>query len=277
MCPKSRVAFMRFQAHAFVFAGQACLFLDRGFFCAMCNAVANTDRGPLLMSQRLMSQAAVQGAALFLALFFTLFWTLGAAGHDMAMPDLTAEELSVLAAGKPLVEVEKSQVRKAAKVRAMIEIDAPRPLLFALMTDCMRAPDYVPGLENCRILERGPGGQWDIREHVVDPGLLGSDRVSQFKNSYSAPETIRVSRTGGDLTYLEGAWRLTALTPTRTRVAYDAEVGADVPMIPNFILRDAMKGNTEDVLLALKAEAETEAAARASDQASDLSTEAADP
>ena len=177
-----------------------------------------------------------------------------------AAPTPDDEDLEALAAGEAVVDVSKDEsVHDAAgAVTAAVDINAPRETVWALMTDCARSPTYVKGLESCTVLDADPDGAWDVREHIVDWSWLMPKTRSVFRSDYREPSLIAFQRVEGDLEFLQGVWRLEDLGDGRTRLWYQSRVAVGAP-VPRFMIRNAVKGDTADVLAALKEQAEADA------------------
>ena len=175
-------------------------------------------------------------------------------------PSASEDEAAALAAGEPVVDVRKddSDYDAAGAVTAGIEINAPREIVWALMTNCARSPTYVKSLERCTVLDADPDGAWDVREHIVDWSSLMPKTRSVFRSDYREPALIAFQRVAGDLEFLQGVWRLEAIGENRTRVWYQSRVSVGAP-VPRFMIRGAVKGDTADVLAALKEQAEADA------------------
>ncbi len=154
----------------------------------------------------------------------------------------------------PTVAITAGADADTVKIRATIDIAAPRPKVWAIMTNCARAVRIVPRLKSCRVLERDPAGLWDIREHRVSWAWFLPNVRSVFRSDYQAPERLRFRRVSGTLRRSEGEWRLVTIDGGRaTRVSYEATISADVP-VPNFVVEAVLKRDIESVLLHLRRE-----------------------
>jgi hypothetical protein len=175
----------------------------------------------------------------------------------MALPvralDLPARALATLDRGRPWVEVRPDPDGRSGQVRAAIDIAAPQETIWALMLDCDAALRMVANLKSCRILDRDPQGRFDVREQVSGAAFLPSVR-SVYRADYDRPYHIRFRRAGGDLTVLEGEWRLTP-RPGGVRVTYEARASAPFT-VPGWLARTALRYEVPAALVALKREAQ---------------------
>jgi uncharacterized protein YndB with AHSA1/START domain len=157
-------------------------------------------------------------------------------------------------AAAPAVTIAPAADDDTVTIKASIDIAAPRVKVWAVMTDCARAPRFVPGLKSCRVLARDPAGHWDIREHKISWMWFLPDVTSVFRSDYDPPRRLRFHRLSGTLKRSEGEWRLAAIDGGRaTRVSYDATVAAAIP-VPRFMVESALKRDIAKVLRGLRRE-----------------------
>jgi uncharacterized membrane protein len=161
--------------------------------------------------------------------------------------------------GEAVASVRRLDVGIGAHVSAAIDIALPVTQVWPIMTDCERAPTFVPGLKSCKILQRDTNGGWDIREHVSSPGWPLPDFRTVFRSTYELERRVRFSRIDGDLKRSEGEWLLVPRERGQsTRVIYSAEVEYDT-WVPAFLLRDHLAAQMPRVLAALRKQCETSA------------------
>lgn len=168
--------------------------------------------------------------------------------------EIGAEEEARLARGETLVDVRLDEVEEAAAVSAVIDIAAPPEIVWAVMTDCARAPRFVPDLVSCRVLERDPAGAWDIREHMIDWAWFLPTIRNVFRSDYEPPFRLRFARSDGDLSRSEGEWRLEPRNGgTATRVHYMALL-APSSVVPVSLALPSVRSDVPKVLEALRRE-----------------------
>ena len=161
-----------------------------------------------------------------------------------------AEEL--LERGRPWIEVHPDGDGYSGRVRAAIDIAAPKETIWALMLDCDAALRMVANLKSCRVLDRDPQGRWDVREQVNRAAFLPSVR-NVYRSDYDRPNRIRFYRTGGDMKVFEGEWRLEP-RPDGVRVIYEARAAAPFA-VPGWIARATLRYEVPAALLELRREA----------------------
>lgn len=170
---------------------------------------------------------------------------------------LSSGDRARLAAGEAVVRVTPDGRGASGHIRAAIEIQALPAAVWRVMLDCERSPRFVRGLESCRIVERDPAGRWDVREHRI-AWLAIMPRVrSVFRSRYETHRTISFHRLDGDLTVLEGFWRLEP-AGSGTRLFYEARVGIAAP-VPDFLVRSAIESDLPRTLEALRQEVMSDA------------------
>ncbi|MBP6013950.1 MAG: SRPBCC family protein [Alphaproteobacteria bacterium] len=191
----------------------------------------------------------MRGVASLTILLSALLTSAASAGMKVG-----AAEEAKLAAGEVLVEATVDEGQEAARVSAVIDIAAPPRSVWSVMTDCARAPRFLPGLISCRVLESDPGGAWDIREHVVDWAWYLPTVRNVFRSDYEPPTRLRFKRTDGDLARSEGEWRLESMKGgAATRLSYTALLSPR-SWIPPSLALSSVKEDVPNVLLALRGE-----------------------
>lgn len=178
---------------------------------------------------------------------------------------LIAAALAALAAAaraeEPVVSVSPDPDGVAAgRVEATVDIAAPPGVVWAVMVDCDGAPAFVPGLRHCAVLETGPDGAWDVREHRVRWSRFAPAARNVFRADYAPQTEIRFRRIDGDLKIADGVWRLAADGAGGTRLTYDARLALGRP-VPRAWVRAALKRDARAILEAVRDEAVARTAA----------------
>lgn len=147
-----------------------------------------------------------------------------------------------------------------ARIVAEIDIAAPPQIVWQAMTDCARAPAFVPGLKACRVLQVDPSGLRDVREHQVKFTTLLPHITMQFRSEYRPFEEIRFTTQGvgtnqRPLTTSSGRWTLSSENGGRaTKVSYEVELRTSLPA-PRSLLQNGLRRDVPAVLQALRSEA----------------------
>ena len=164
------------------------------------------------------------------------------------------EELALMKSGEAVVRVTKAASPADGDVRGAIEIVAPATAVWAVLVDCAGAPSFMENLKSCSIIEQGPDGAWDVRQHVVQWTMFLPELRSVFRSDYIKDKSIHFALAGGDLSYLEGSWVLEPLVGgAKTRVHYEARVGFSA-LVPGLLVRNALMKDIPNFLTILREE-----------------------
>jgi len=150
-----------------------------------------------------------------------------------------------LAAGEVVVHSSIDTRESRGRVSAAVRIHAQPEAIWNVMTDCERAPSFVPGLKRCRRVESAPNGAWELIEHEI-------------KYSWLLP-TIRFvfRRVSGDLKEEEGFWLLEATADgSATIIEYEVYVDPGF-WVPQALIRRSLRKDLPVALTALRAQVET--------------------
>ena len=167
-----------------------------------------------------------------------------------ASSDLDETELLQLKKGNTIVHVPRLQGQNKGTVEAIILIDAPAAPIWRIMTDCKAAPTFVPGLVGCQVLDSGDN--WEIIRHDAKWIWFFPKVTYVFRAEYQINRQIDFNRIRGDLSEMNGSWRLEAFnngkqTMVRYRVYLDPGF-----FIPQWIVQQSLKQNLPAVLVALR-------------------------
>jgi uncharacterized membrane protein len=142
------------------------------------------------------------------------------------------------AQSEPALTITHDDVRDAMVIDASIEIAAPPASVWKVIADCDRAPKYVPNMESCRIVQRDPGGRWQIRETVLNVTLLPRIR-SRSRVELEPARRMSFKSAGGDMRIADGSWRLEPLAKGKaTRLHYHSLLALNF-FVPQFLLNQA--------------------------------------
>ncbi|HEX6999726.1 MAG TPA: SRPBCC family protein [Gammaproteobacteria bacterium] len=176
--------------------------------------------------------------------------------------DLGWIERAPLEAGEILVDAGRDPGSSRVRVKVAALMDAPPKAIFDVLTACEIAPEYVPNVVSCRLLETLDGGKAELFVQVVKPAFFLPRFEHVFRLDYEGYETIGVHRVSGPIAYLEGMWRLLPEPSGKTLVVYDLEVDPGMP-VPRFWVRATMKRDLPRIVEAVRVRAERAAAAEA--------------
>ncbi len=139
--------------------------------------------------------------------------------------------------------------RFRGRIRAAALVNASPETIWAILSDCESAPEYLNSVQSCDLVETLDGGQAQVFRQRAKLRWFMPSFEHEFRLDYEPYERIRVTRVSGPFERLDGIWWLVPDSPERTRVVYrlDIEPG---PLIPNFMLSGPLR---RDVLNAMRA------------------------
>jgi carbon monoxide dehydrogenase subunit G len=174
---------------------------------------------------------------------------------------MRAAALSVLLLALPFAAARASEPaltiahdeRGAMVVHTSIDIAAPPATVWAVITDCDRAPKYVPNMESCRIVERDPAGHWQMRATVMNIALL--PRIHTLSRLEFEPRRrMSFAKAGGDMKISDGEWRLEPLAKGKaTRLSYRSALALNF-FVPQFLLDQAAQRDFPTLMKAIERE-----------------------
>ncbi len=177
---------------------------------------------------------------------------------------LTPAQISKLDTDIPVLDVwENAEKRSIVEVFGAIDIDATPTQIWKIMTDCDMQLQIVPNMTRCEIEKGTAATGWDERVQVLNIGFLLPRVKSKFKSEYSPYREIKITRTGGDLSVLDGLWKLAVTPDGQTRVTYRARLKPKLP-VPRKLVQKATRQDMPEVLKNLKNLAETHSQAPSS-------------
>ena len=166
--------------------------------------------------------------------------------------ELTPDQLEAIRSGEVVVESKPVDNLPQGQVWAAIWIPEPVEAVWDTMLDCDAAPNFVPGMKTCEILETGTNT--DVRRHRVDIGFLLPDVQYVFRADYTLHQTIRFERVSGGLQSMEGTWRFEPDPATEgTLVRYSVFIDPGF-FVPQWMVRKMLRANLPEILEALRNE-----------------------
>ena len=132
-------------------------------------------------------------------------------------------------------------------LRAEFDIAAPISIVWAVLADCDTAPQHVPGMKSCKVLEQDRAGLWDIREHRVKLPWFPLVLRNVVRSDYEPLTRLRYQKARPDGQRLDGEWRLTPINGgAATHIVYVGYLTGVLP-IPELILRAYVREGIEAV------------------------------
>jgi len=163
---------------------------------------------------------------------------------------LTPDQVNAIRSGKVIIGSKPVDGLPKGNVWAAVWIPGPGEPIWEVMLDCDRAPKFVPDLKSCEVISTGRNS--DIRRHRVDPNFLLPEFEYEFRTDYVPMNEIHFKRISGDLRDMEGIWKL-EVDPESEGIIVHYSVFLDPGFfVPNWMVRNIMKGCLSDVLTSLR-------------------------
>lgn len=176
---------------------------------------------------------------------------------------LTAPETRKVANGGIVIRADLDGERRGT-VRAALRIKAPPAVVFATMTSCAAALQYVPHLRTCRVTNTAADHSWQTIEQRLDLGWYSPSVQYVFRADFVPGKSIAFRQVSGDFKSNEGVWELEpAQDGEHTLLRY--RVSIDPPaFVPSWLARSTFKRELPQMLggLRLRCEAEQRTHAR---------------
>lgn len=180
-----------------------------------------------------------------------------AAASALSPYTLTQEQITVLETGTPVLDIwEGAKNRRVVEVFGAIDIDAPAVQVWKIMKNCDTQLQIVSNMIKCKIKKEDIAAGWDERVQVLNIGRFLPRVKSKFRSEYTPYREIKISRTGGDLSILDGLWNLTTTHDGQTRVTYRARLKPKLP-VPRRLMQKATREDMPKVLKNLRDLAES--------------------
>ncbi len=153
----------------------------------------------------------------------------------------------------PVVQADET-AQSGASISASMDVSAPPAMVWSTLIDCEHATRFMPRLISCKILEKGPGDHWEIREHRLKGGLFTPQMRNVFRAEFTPNRKLEFHRVAGDWKRSEGVWTLSPIDGGRgTHVTYHTEVAVNGP-VPVSMLRSAIAKGMPEAMNALRNE-----------------------
>ena len=171
--------------------------------------------------------------------------------QDADLDWIIQEELQ---AGRILVNFGDDQ-RYRGHIRAAILIEATAERVWAILEDCESAPEFIPNVLACELMETLEQQNAQIfRQRVKFAWFLPSFE-HEFRLDYEPYTRIDVNRVSGPMKILDGTWRLVPTAGSSIILIYDLNFDPGMP-IPRFVVGRTLRRDLPVILAAVRDRAE---------------------
>lgn len=185
-----------------------------------------------------------------------MVWTLAgaisaSAGADvLSRPSADWVDRARLLDGEILVNV-PTEGPFRGHVQAAIAIAASPEKIWRVVTDCSRAPEFVPGVLSCERLAVLEPGRVDLFRQAVKYSWYLPRLEYEFRLEYFPYEQLNFRRVSGSLRRLDGTWWIENMGEGQTLVFYSLDLDPGF-LVPKFLVRKALQKDLPKVLAALR-------------------------
>jgi hypothetical protein len=118
----------------------------------------------------------------------------------------------------------------ADKTSSTMTIEAPRPVIMAVIADFAAYPQWASGVRSAEILQTGQDGRAERVRFTIDAGVIKDSYVLGY--TWEGDEHVRwdLVERGSAVSEMSGAYRLDRAGDA-TKVTYELAVGLAIPMI----------------------------------------------
>ncbi|MFO0758060.1 MAG: SRPBCC family protein [Byssovorax sp.] len=161
---------------------------------------------------------------------------------------------------KPSVDAIAVPGSSIERMRATVAVNAPIDRVRAVVFDFPRYPDFMPHYRRGLIERRSPSGSFEVRLDMEE--LAGAVHVwvrveIPVAERAGATERYKGRLLAGSVKAFEPRWELESLGPSKTRLMVESFMDPDLPLVPSSLVNSGARERIRDVILALKARAES--------------------
>ncbi len=140
-------------------------------------------------------------------------------------------------------------------IRAAVLVEARPERIWEILRDCARAPEYVPHVITCELLESQDGGLIQHYRQEVKYAWFLPRFEHVFSLRYQPHTRIEVERVSGPIEHMSGVWRLLPYGQD-TLLTYDLELRPGLP-VPRFVVGASLRRDLPIILTEVRERAET--------------------
>jgi len=157
-------------------------------------------------------------------------------------------------AGEILVNFGDDQ-RYNGHIRAAALIEATAERVWAILEDCEHAPEYLPNVLTCELVETLEQQNAQIFRQRIRPRWYLPSFEHEFRLDYQPYTRMDVNRVSGPLGKLEGTWRLLPASGGGIILIYSLNFEPGLP-VPRFIVGRILGHDLPVILAAVRDRAE---------------------
>ena len=160
-----------------------------------------------------------------------------------------------LEAGEILVDFGED-TRFKGLIKTAVLIDALPETIWEILTDCESAPEYVPHVRSCELIDTADQGRTQVFLQEIKYAWFLPAFEHVFSLRYQPYARMEVQRISGPLEHLEGVWRLLPAGDRSTMLLYDLELRVGL-LMPHFAVGAYLTRDIPIVLGGIRERAES--------------------
>jgi ribosome-associated toxin RatA of RatAB toxin-antitoxin module len=168
--------------------------------------------------------------------------------------DTTWIDFDLLEAGEVVLRTDKLS-QGGVTIDAAVLIGASAETIFEILKACEIAPDYVPNVVDCTLIDSVNDGRSELFIQTVKPAFFIPAFEHVFRLDYHPFQRIDVRRVSGPLAVMDGAWTLVPHGNGRIVLMHSLDIRPGFP-VPRLFVRATLKRDLPTVLKAVRDRAE---------------------
>jgi len=164
--------------------------------------------------------------------------------------DLEWVDRALLDSGEVLLDFGDAQ-HFEGQIRAAVRVVAAAEFIWTILRDCESAPEYVPKVLACELLETLETDNAQIFRQRVKLTWFLPSLVHDFRLDFEPFSRIGVSRVSGPFEVLDGTWWLVPDDGPGTILVYSLNFDPGMP-IPRFVVGRILQRDVPIILAAVR-------------------------
>jgi len=145
--------------------------------------------------------------------------------------------------------------RGVVTIDVAIAIDSSRQAIWDILSACEIAPEFVPNVVDCVLIDSINDGASELFIQTVKPAFFIPKFEHVFRLDYHPPDRIDVRRVSGPIAEMDGTWFLLPYADDEVLLVYSLKVRPGMP-VPRIFVRATLRHDLPIVLVAVRDRAE---------------------
>lgn len=178
-------------------------------------------------------------------------WHASRAQQDV---DTSWIDWDLIAAGEVDLRTGKED-RGVVTIDVAIAIDSSRQAIWDILSACEIAPEFVPNVVDCVLIDSINDGESELFIQTVKPAFFIPKFEHVFRLDYHPPDRIDVRRVSGPIAEMDGTWFLLPYAQDEVLLMHSLRVRPGMP-VPRIFVRATLRHDLPIVLRAVRERAE---------------------